>query len=135
MSKSGREKCESNKYTKVFNYVRPPKRDPHLRKNSIANTRCRAMLDYADWIKQLIEKEQISDASELHFHLEKSVKHLNSKLKNIQEEQFKEVDKHLKEVENHQSNIWHKLENQRRSLRLHQNNLEEEINKKNEDIV
>tara|TARA_B100000780_G_C20750312_1_gene298066 strand:+ start:69 stop:500 length:432 start_codon:yes stop_codon:yes gene_type:complete len=134
-----KERRESNKYTKVLD-KRPPL-SKYLKSNACARIRVTAMLDYIEWLKHFIVKEEVKDLSELLQYLGTSELQMNERLTGINENRKNRLDEQLKEVNQsiavHQQNTLYKLQNQKRSIEDHltfiDSKLQQPTNKKEED--
>jgi len=101
----------------------------YLKSSESSKLRVNAMLDYNKWIKHIIERDEIKDVSELQLHLDKSVLHLNVKLKGIHENRKSAVDDLIKKVDEEiaveKQNLVYLMEKKKRNLENHKKNLDE----------
>ena len=101
----------------------------YLKSSESSKLRVNAMLDYNKWIKHIIERDQIKDVSELQLHLDKSVLHLNVKLKGIHENRKSAVDDLIKKVDEEiaveKQNLVYLMEKKKRNLENHKKNIDE----------
>lgn len=101
----------------------------YLKSSESSKLRVNAMLDYNKWIKHIIERDEIKDVSELQLHLDKSVLHLNVKLKGIHENRKSAVDDLIKKVDEEiaveKQNLVYLMEKKKKNLENHKKNLDE----------
>ena len=101
----------------------------YLKSSESSKLRVNAMLDYNKWIKHIIERNEIKDVSELQPHLDKSVLHLNVKLKGIQENRKSAVDVLIQKVDQEiaveKQNLVYLMEKKKKNLENHKKNLDE----------
>ena len=101
----------------------------YLKSSESSKLRVNAMLDYNKWIKHIIERDEIKDVSELQPHLDKSVLHLNVKLKGIQENRKSAVDVLIQKVDQEiaveKQNLVYLMEKKKKNLENHKKNLDE----------
>ena len=101
----------------------------YLKSSESSKLRVNAMLDYNKWVKHIIERNEIKDVSELQPHLDKSVLHLNVKLKGIQENRKSAVDvliqKVNQEIAVEKQNLVYLMEKKKKNLENHKKNLDE----------
>jgi len=101
----------------------------YLKSSESSKLRVNAMLDYNKWIKHIIERDEIKDVSELQLHLDKSVLHLNVKLKGIHENRKSAVDDLIKKVDEEiaveKQNLVYLMEKKKRNLENHKKNIDE----------
>ena len=101
----------------------------YLKSSESSKLRVNAMLDYNKWIKHIIERDEIKDVSELQLHLDKSVLHLNVKLKGIHENRKSAVDVLIQKVDQEiaveKQNLVYLMEKKKKNLENHKKNLDE----------
>mgnify|MGYP001242731644 CR=1 FL=1 len=105
------------------------KNNKYLKSNESSKISVNAMLDYNKWVKHIIERNEIKDVSELQPHLDKSVLHLNVKLKGIQENRKSAVDVLIQKVDQEiaveKQNLVYLMEKKKKNLENHKKNLDE----------
>ena len=125
-----KERTEFNKTHKGLRSRRKEyKNNKYLKSNESSKISVNAMLDYNKWVKHIIERNEIKDVSELQTHLDKSVLHLNVKLKGIQENKKSAVDDLIMKVDQEiaveKQNLVYLMEKKKKNLENHKKNLDE----------
>ena len=125
-----KERTEFNKTHKGLRSRRKEyKNNKYLKSNESSKISVNAMLDYNKWVKHIIERNEIKDVSELQPHLDKSVLHLNVKLKGIQENRKSAVDVLIQKVDQEiaveKQNLVYLMEKKKKNLENHKKNLDE----------
>ena len=125
-----KERTEFNKTHKGLRSRRKEyKTSKYFKTNESSKISVNAMLDYNKWVKHIIERNEIKDVSELQPHLDKSVLHLNVKLKGIQENRKSAVDDLIMKVDQEiaveKQNLVYLMEKKKRNLENHKKNLDE----------